>query len=228
MPITTVLLDAGGIIIDESEIERFYRETISGILSRVAPDYTTHIYDSDIEEAVRSYCPNVYEYVLWKYSENDLVLFDKLHGDFRKAVSERRPPLRLQNGFASEARKITPKYGLAIAGQYGAEILRLLETNGVLDYFAHKFTQDDFAITKPDPRYFEQIAHRFGARPEECVMVGDRIDKDVIPAKQLGMKTILVRVGLHKNQRPRTPYEIPDMEIAGIEGLSAAIDKIAG
>jgi ribonucleotide monophosphatase NagD (HAD superfamily) len=31
-------------------------------------------------------------------------------------------------------------------------------------------------------------------------MIGDRIDKDVIPAKLTGMKTVRVKVGLHKTQ----------------------------
>jgi ribonucleotide monophosphatase NagD (HAD superfamily) len=58
-------------------------------------------------------------------------------------------------------------------------------------------------------------------------MVGDRIDKDVIPAKLLGMKTILIRVGLHKNQQPRIPFEVPDAELDSVIGLADAILKVA-
>ena len=58
-------------------------------------------------------------------------------------------------------------------------------------------------------------------------MVGDRIDKDIIPAKQVGMKTILIRVGLHKNQRPRIPDELPDLELPNIVGLASAVDRLA-
>ena len=38
--------------------------------------------------------------------------------------------------------------------------------------------QGYFEVTKPDPRFFEQIAHIMGVPHEHCVM-GDRIDKDV-------------------------------------------------
>ena len=58
-------------------------------------------------------------------------------------------------------------------------------------------------------------------------MVGDRIDKDVIPARQVGMKSILVRAGLYKNQQPRIPFEIPDLELDSVRGLSEAILKVA-
>jgi ribonucleotide monophosphatase NagD (HAD superfamily) len=44
-------------------------------------------------------------------------------------------------------------------------------------------------------------------------MIGDRIDKDIIPAKAIGMKTIRIRTGIHKNQEPRIPEEIPDITI---------------
>ena len=44
-------------------------------------------------------------------------------------------------------------------------------------------------------------------------MVGDRIDKDIIPAKLVGMKTIRIRTGIHKNQEARTPEEIPDITV---------------
>jgi len=59
-------------------------------------------------------------------------------------------------------------------------------------------------ITKSDPRYYEQIAQLFGVNPHQCILVGDRIDKDIIPAKQVRMKTIWTRVGLHKNQVLKT------------------------
>ncbi len=82
-------------------------------------------------------------------------------------------------------------------------------------------------VTKPDPRYFERIAPACGVDPRQCIMVGDRIDNDVVPAKQVGIRTILIRVGLHKDQRPRLPSEVPDAELGGIRGLAAAVARVA-
>jgi ribonucleotide monophosphatase NagD (HAD superfamily) len=58
-------------------------------------------------------------------------------------------------------------------------------------------------------------------------MVGDRIDKDIIPAKQLGMKTIRVRWGLHRNQNPRSDEEHPDIELNSVVGLAKSIMILA-
>jgi FMN phosphatase YigB (HAD superfamily) len=54
------------------------------------------------------------------------------------------------------------------------------------------------------------------------------VDNDIIPAKQVGMKTVLVRGGLHRNQIPRIPGEVPDEVLTGIAGLADAIARLAG
>jgi len=37
-----------------------------------------------------------------------------------------------------------------------------------------------------------------------------------------------VRSGIHRTQRPREPYEVPDLELETVFGLSRAIEEIAG
>lgn len=79
MPITTVLLDAGGVILDESEHEAVRAEIAVDILRSVLPGYSIDTYYTDIEEAVRSFCPSNYRYVFWKYTRNDRCRFDRLY-----------------------------------------------------------------------------------------------------------------------------------------------------
>ena len=225
--ITTVLLDAGGVILDESDGELAKAESISGTLAAIVPGYSIEDYYSDIDEAVSSFCPSAYSYVIWKHSNGDLSLFNRLYESYRADWRRREPQLRPADGLHEEVRALSKNYAIGIAGQYGKQVLSLLKRESLLGNFAHHFTQDDFSITKPDPRYYEQIASACGVQPEQCIMVGDRIDKDIIPAKQVGMKTILIRVGLHKNQQPRTPDELPDLELPSIDGLASAVDQLA-
>jgi putative hydrolase of the HAD superfamily len=65
-----------------------------------------------------------------------------------------------------------------------------------------------------------------GVVPAECIMVGDRIDTDIAPAKALGMATILLRGGRHRRQKPRTPAEEPDAIVTDVLELEAAIDTL--
>jgi FMN phosphatase YigB (HAD superfamily) len=222
-----VLLDGGGVIIDESGFEDARARAITGALATLLPWYSTDNYRTDIDEAVKSFCPDVYRYVIWKYTEGNLPLFEDLWQKHLSTWLGERPPLKLYDGVADEIRELASTYTLAIAGQYGREILDLLESEGLINLFANRFTQDDYSLTKPDPRYFEEIAGRSGANLLECVMVGDRVDKDVIPAKQLGMKTVLVRTGIHRKQRPRIPPEMPDFELEDIRGLAGAVAQLA-
>ena len=50
-------------------------------------------------------------------------------------------------------------------------------------------------VAKPDPRLFEIALERASCLPSQAVMIGDRIDNDIIPAKRLGMKTIWIKQG---------------------------------
>jgi FMN phosphatase YigB (HAD superfamily) len=225
--ITTILLDAGGVILDESEHEEVRMEIATRILSDVVAGYSAAALRHDIDEAIRVFCSRILAYVFWKRVRPDLELFGKLYGAFLAAWRERRPPLKVMPGFAAEVEAISRHFEVGIAGQYGRDLLDLLRKEGILDHFKHRFTQDDFDITKPDPRYLERIAAACGVRPAECIMVGDRVDNDIVPAKQIGMRTVLVRGGLHRRQTPRIPAEMPDAVLKGIAGLADAVLRVA-
>ena len=66
-----------------------------------------------------------------------------------------------------------------------------------------------------------------GVPAAECIMVGDRIDIDIAPAKALGMATILFRTGRHRRQKPRSPAEAPDIEVTDVQELEQAILDLA-
>ncbi|MGB7063067.1 MAG: HAD family hydrolase [Candidatus Zixiibacteriota bacterium] len=227
MKIKTVLLDAGGVILDESEHEEVRAQIAVELLGTIIPEYSISYYHAGVEEAVKCFCPSVYQYVFWKAVKHDGTLFERLYGTFSEEWEQRKPPLKLNAGFENELRAMCKDFEIGIAGQYGQELLELLELRSLLECFTHRLTQDDLSNTKPDLRFYDQIVKACGANPQQCVMVGDRIDKDVIPAKLLKMWTILVRVGLHKNQQPRIPFEVPDVELDGVSGLSAAVQKLA-
>jgi FMN phosphatase YigB (HAD superfamily) len=225
--IKTVLLDAGGVILDESEHEEVRADIAAETLSTLIPEYSVSDYYAEVEEAVKCFCPSVYQYVFWKAVKHDPILFERLYGTFSEEWQQRKPPLKLSAGFEKELREMYKDFQIGIAGQYGHELLELLEIRSLLECFTHRMTQDQLSATKPDLRYYQEIIKASGADPQQCVMVGDRIDKDVIPAKLMRMRTILIRVGLHKNQQPRIPFEMPDLELNGVSGLGGAVRRLA-
>ena len=59
--------------------------------------------------------------------------------------------------------------------------------------------------------------------PAECILVGDRLDKDIAPAKARGMATIQFRSGRYRRQRPRHEAETPDAVVTDVGELEAAL-----
>lgn len=223
MTLRNILLDGGGVILDETRHEAAIGQLLIDLIGEQLPEYAERELQSDIDEAVHRFCPKVYSYILWKRMADERIC---LQYRDRFLLEWRRPPLQLMPGIETQLAELAGEFRLLLAGQYGKEIVDVLEDHGLLKYFAGKLTQDDYAITKPDPRYFEQILSRHRMTPDESVMVGDRIDNDVIPAKMIGMKTIRVRLGMHARQEPRLPDERPDVEIHSVRELAAAVRKI--
>lgn len=226
MPINTILLDAGGVILDETNHEQRVKEVITELICDITPNYHFEQYDRDLQEAVVSFCPRAYDFVIWKNCARNSDRFYHLRKEFWRRYHASPPPLVLMDGADSVIRVLAKKYKLLLAGQYGEKIIHLFDGYNLTYCFFNSLTQDDFDITKPDPRYLERIISQGDAEPKQCVMVGDRIDKDVIPAKMLGIKTILFRNGMHRDQVPRIPDEMPDAEIQDIRELPDAIEMI--
>lgn len=64
--------------------------------------------------------------------------------------------------------------------------------------------------------------------PVECILVGDRIDADIAPAKAAGMATIQFRSGRWRRQRPRSAAETPDAVVTDVAELEAALLQLLG
>ncbi len=58
--------------------------------------------------------------------------------------------------------------------------------------FTEVFTPCKTKFLKPDPRAFLTVLERFNVKPKQTVMVGDDMEKDIIPAEKLGIKAILI------------------------------------
>ena len=221
--VCNIFLDAGGVILDEKNFETLYASSITGIIQTYNKKYTTENYRSDADEAVYRYVPRVYNYILYKNIGNA--------GEFKKAkelLKEKTIPdnkFVLMDGLEEFLIRFSKHFSIGILGQYGKEFKNFLYECNLLRYFTYSEIQDDYSVTKPDPRYFEAILKHCKCKAPESVMIGDRIDKDIIPAKAVGMKTIRLAAGLHKNQEPRTPDEIPDLTVERLADITVEMIK---
>ncbi len=81
---------------------------------------------------------------------------------------------------------------------------------GISQYLDLIIASAEEGIEKPDLRIFELALKQADCLPENVVMIGDRLDNDIAPAKRMGIKTIWIRQGFGGMGNPLTEEEIPD------------------
>ncbi len=65
---------------------------------------------------------------------------------------------------------------------------------------------EQFGLDKKNKKLFKEILKREKVRPEQVLYVGNRYDQDILPAKELGMKAVLINA-------PKSKYYIKKSEL---------------
>ena len=87
-------------------------------------------------------------------------------------------------------------------------------------YFDNVFVSGEMGREK-DERFFRSVLKTLKAKPKDCVMVGDREDTDILPAKSAGIQTIRV-MGAKHGKGDKTASKA-DISIPGISALPSAL-----
>ncbi len=90
---------------------------------------------------------------------------------------------------------------------------------GLQHFFHTVVISEEIKRQKPDEEIFRTAAKRAGCHPEEAVMVGDRLDKDIIGAKKAGMVTVQIMKGKYCEHKPESKDEEPDYVIPTLKEL---------
>ena len=84
-------------------------------------------------------------------------------------------------------------WAVVVGGNQPAAFQRLVEQ---LDLpVDHVTSSGSLGVAKPDAGFFQGVAAVAGVTPQECVHVGDRVDNDVVGARDAGMLPVHVRRG---------------------------------
>lgn len=79
------------------------------------------------------------------------------------------------------------------------------------NFFDVVVTFDDTQALKPSSVPFEVVLKKLRVKPEQCMMVGDRPERDIKGAKKMGMKTCFAHYGYPDNAKVNADYEINDI-----------------
>ena len=91
--------------------------------------------------------------------------------------------------------QLSKTYKIGVIANQELGTAERLQQHGILKYIDLVIASAEEGVAKPDPRIYQIALERSGCKPENAVMIGDRIDNDIVPAKRMGIKTIWIKQG---------------------------------
>ncbi|MGY4707398.1 HAD family hydrolase [Candidatus Bipolaricaulota sp. J31] len=227
--IRAVLLDVGGPILDEEPEYRAWERFLSSLLREHGIEVTAEDVHGVVLDYTRRMDSNPWLAVLWYYLGPDVRRFRAAEERFREFKREwlARREFRVQRGVREAIATLRERgYILAIAANQEARTGEFLRREGITAGFAWDLVSEEMGVTKPLLIFFRMILDGIGVPPAEAVMVGDRLDHDVLPARILGMRAVRVLVGPYRDQIPVIPAHCPDHTIPDLRALPAALTAL--
>ncbi len=199
LEIKWLFFDLGSTLIDESEC---YRQRVLSMISG-----TNVSYDKFFEEMMFFY----------KQGKKGDFLAAKKYG-FSLPVWKSECEILYPDTACSLA-ELHEKYSLGIIANQLPGTSERLRSFGIDRYFDVVVASAEEGIAKPDPQIFRLALSRAQCKPGQAVMIGDRLDNDIAPAKRLGMTTVRIMRGFGRFAVPACPEEFPDDTVSSLREL---------
>src|SRR5918999_79469 len=215
--IDLVILDLGGTIYDDDCMaQALLRATRELAGSRFNEQEFWHIYDGARQEQTGL----------------QAALADRFLGGDSKRLSDRAEaildyrPDSIYPDVRPTLELLAARYKLGVASNEnpGAEALR---RDGLAHYFSVIATPSRAGANKTDPSFWEWALEQAGVAPDRAVHVGNRLDSDIRPTKQIGMRS----VWLLRGESPPSPtveqLSEPDAIVTSFSGVTNALAGMA-
>lgn len=226
MAYRAVLFDVGGPI----DMEFAWEIAVDGAIASACGLEGIRVDQAMIEEAseaaVAAFAPDAYAFMVEHLCGGDPATTKRV-GERRRAMLAGLDVFQMRPEMPALLRRLVDLgLKLGIVANQPASMAERLRREGIADLFEHVGLTGLTGLRKPDARAFTAACEALAVAPAEAIMVGDRIDIDIAPAKALGMAAILLRGGRHRRQRPRSPAEEPDAVVTDVLELEAAINAL--
>lgn len=114
---------------------------------------------------------------------------------------------------------LSEKYTLGIIANQADGLQARLKALQIEHFFQTVISSWDYKCMKSDKRIFQIALRQAGCKAADAMMIGDRLDNDIYPAKSLGMKTVWIKQGFGGIQKAVNGDYEPDYEINSLSEL---------
>jgi HAD superfamily hydrolase (TIGR01549 family) len=114
---------------------------------------------------------------------------------------------------------LSAHYRIGVIANQSAGAEARLTRWGLMPFISICISSAEAGVEKPDPAIFRLALAHAHCEPRHAVMIGDRLDNDIRPARLLGWKTIRVLQGFARFQCPRDKLDEADATIASLTEL---------
>ncbi|MBA30980.1 MAG: hypothetical protein CL748_00400 [Chloroflexi bacterium] len=228
--IKNIFFDIGGPIDKETLMDQLIDEQIIESFKSLGINVSNKEYKKIHDKLILSFSKNLYKDIIWILSNKNIELsyiIEKKLYDTEEERNKKRGFFEPHNEIFKILKSLCEKkYKLGIIANQPVRSIEIMKQIGLLHFFSNKYVSDSINLYKPDEKFFLHVCEDINANPCDSVMIGDRIDNDIVPAKNLGMKTIRLLTGRYKIQKPRDKSEEPDFKITNINQVEKVIKKL--
>lgn len=104
-------------------------------------------------------------------------------------------------------KRLRGSYRMGVVSNFYGNVETLCDEAGLSEFLLSIQDSTRLGIGKPDAEIFRRALTDLNVTPGSCIFVGDSYDRDMVPAGDLGMRTIWI-----KGPNPRLPAEPKPMD----------------
>ncbi len=152
---------------------------------------------------------NRFYFTLDEVNVHDSEFSNKLNAEYLAGSTTKT--LLIKDAFKTIA-NLSKKYSLHIITNGFFEVQFLKIRNSKIErFFTHIITSEECNSLKPNKEIFQYSLERIEATKEECILIGDNYDHDIIGAKNAGIDQVFFNRDGIENLEHKPTYEIKSL-----------------
>jgi putative hydrolase of the HAD superfamily len=117
--------------------------------------------------------------------------------------------------------RLSRAYRLGVVSNFYGNVETLCREAGLADFLDVILDSARIGIAKPDPQIFKMALAQLEALPAESIFVGDSYERDILPARKLGMQTVWMKGPDQGRPARAEPAGVAISNLVQLEGVIA-------